>query len=130
QFQGTLDKKLSKEGINPKSLSREEYLKHAWKFKDDNYSSVKETFRQTGISADWSRELFSLDMPARQAVFHEFKTYYDQGLLYKGPYIVNWCSKCSTAIEDIETEYQERTESLYFIKYKVVDSQSTISPIG
>ena len=69
QFQGTLDKKLSKEGINPKALSREEYLKHAWQFKDENYASVKETFRQTGISADWSRELFTLDDQARQAVF-------------------------------------------------------------
>ena len=130
QFQGTLDKKLSKEGINPKALSREEYLKHAWQFKDENYASVKETFRQTGISADWSRELFTLDDQARQAVFHEFKTYYDQGLIYKGPYMVNWCSKCGTAIEDVETEYEERTEKLYYVNYQVVESQSSDSPIG
>lgn len=123
QFQGTLDKKLSKEKINPKALSREEYLKYAWEFKDQNYASVSQTFRKTGISADWSREVFTLDEQVRQAVLHEFKTYYDQGLIYKGPYIVNWCSKCGTAIEDIETEYEERTESLYFINYKVVDEE-------
>lgn len=127
QFQGVLDKKLSKEGTNPKSLSREEYLEQAWKFKDENYASVKETFRQTGISADWSRELFTLDERARQAVFHEFKTYYDQGLIYKGPYMVMWCSKCGTAIEDVEMEYQERNESLYFVNYQIENSTDVIT---
>ncbi len=123
QLQGTLDKKLSKEKINPKALSREEYLEKAWEFKEQNYASVARTFRQTGISADWSREVFTLDPQVQRAVFTEFKTYYDQGLIYKGPYIVSWCAKCGTAIEDVETEYQERTEQLYFIKYKVVDEE-------
>lgn len=127
QFQGTLDKKLSKDGINPKALSREDYLKEAWKFKDENYNSVKETFRQTGISADWSREVFTLDDKQQKAVVHEFKTYYDQGLIYKGPYLVNWCSKCGTAIEDVETEYVTKTESLYFVKYQVENSGQFIT---
>lgn len=134
QFQGTLDRKLSKEGVNPRALSREEYLEKAWEFKDQNYASVKDTFTKTGISADWSRELFTLDEPARKAVYHEFKTYYDQGLIYKGPYIVNWCAKCGTAIEDVETEYQERTEKLYYINYQVVDQPTSNThnptPIG
>lgn len=119
QLQGVLDKKLSKDGINPRALSREEYLAKAWEFKEENYSSVKETFRQTGISADWSRELFSLDEGSRRAVFEEFKTYYEQGLVYRGPYIVQWCAKCGTAISDIEMEYEERKETLYYVKYKV-----------
>jgi valyl-tRNA synthetase len=127
QFQGVLDKKLSKEGINPKALSRDDYLKHAWQFKDENYNSVKQTFRQTGISADCSREVFTLDDKQQKAVFHEFKTYYDQGLIYKGPYLVNWCSKCGTAIEDVETEYVSKTESLYFVKYQVVDERPVSS---
>jgi valyl-tRNA synthetase len=127
QFQGVLDKKLSKDGINPKSLAREQYLKEAWKFKDENYAAVKDTFRQTGISADWSREVFTLDDKQQKAVFHEFKTYYDQGLIYKGPYIVNWCSKCGTAIEDVEMEYQERQESLYFISYQIANSDQYIT---
>ena len=122
QFQGTLDRKLSKEKINPRALSREAYLEKAWEFKEQNYASVSKTFRKTGISADWSREVFTLDPNVQLAVFTEFKTYYDQGLIYKGPYIVNWCAKCGTAIEDVETEYQERTEKLYFINYTVVDA--------
>jgi valyl-tRNA synthetase len=127
QLQGVLDKKLSKEGINPRSLSREEYLQKAWEFKDQNHASVSQTFRKTGISADWSREVFTLDEGPRQAVFKEFKAYYDQGLLYKGPYIVNWCSKCGTAIEDIEMEYQERKERLYYINYQINDTDEYIT---
>src|SRR5690606_22867910 len=92
QFQGTLDKKLSKEKINPKALSRDKYLEKAWEFKDQNYASVSKTFRKTGISADWSREVFTLDPQIQKAVFTEFYTYYDQCLIYKGPYSVNWCA--------------------------------------
>ncbi len=119
QLQGTLDRKLSKDGINPRALSREEYLEKAWQFKEESYASVSKTFRKTGISADWSREVFTLDPKVQLAVFEEFKRYYDEGLLYKGPYIVQWCWKCGTAISDVEMEYEERKETLHFVKYKV-----------
>src|SRR5690606_27033024 len=68
QFQSTLDRKLSKEKINPRALTREEYLQKAWEFKDQNYASVSQVFRRTGISADWSREVFTLDPKVQQSV--------------------------------------------------------------
>ena len=74
-----------------------------------------------GLSADWGREVFTLDPKCQQAVFEEFKTYYDKGLIYKGPYIVQWCPKDRTAIEDAEVEYEERKDKLYYIKYQLVD---------
>ncbi len=117
QFEGTLDKKLSKEGKTKKSLGREKWLEEAWKFKDEVYKSFHDTWTLFGISADWSREVFTLDDGPKKAVFEEFKTFWDKGLIYKGPYIVQWCPKCNTAIEDVEMEYLEKRETLYFLKY-------------
>ncbi len=117
QFEGTLDKKLSKEGKTKKSLGREKWLSEAWKFKEEIYRSFHQTWTLFGISADWTREVFTLDEGPRKAVFEEFKTFWDKGLIYKGPYIVQWCPKCNTAIEDVEMEYQEKRETLYFLKY-------------
>lgn len=117
QFEGTFDKKLSKDGKSKKSLGREKWLEEAWKFKDEIYNSVSNTWRFLGLSADWSREVFTLDEGPRKAVFEGFKTFWDKGLIYKGPYIVQWCPKCNTAIEDVEMEYQEKKEKLYYLKY-------------
>jgi valyl-tRNA synthetase len=124
QFEGTLDKKLSKEGETKKSLGREKWLSEAWKFKDEIYKSFHQTWTMFGISADWSREVFTLDEGPRKAVFEQFKTFWDKGLIYKGPYIVQWCPKCNTAIEDVEMEYLEKKEKLYYVRYKVEDSDN------
>ena len=117
QFEATFDKYLAKKNLSKRKLSREKWLHEAFKFKDDVYKSVSSTWRFMGLSADWSREVFTLDDGPRRAVFEEFKTYYDRGLIYKGPYIVQWCPKCNTAIEDAEVEYEQRREKLYFLKY-------------
>ena len=117
QFEATLDRKLKKKNISKEKLGREKWLEEAWKFKSEVYKSVSKTWRFLGLSADWSHEVFTLDEGPRRAVFEEFKTYFEKGLIYKGPYIVQWCPKCNTAIEDVELEYEERKEKLYFLKY-------------
>ncbi|HSX58421.1 MAG TPA: valine--tRNA ligase [Candidatus Saccharimonadales bacterium] len=117
QFEAAFEKKLSKEGLSKQKLGREEWLKKAWGFKEEVYTSVSKTWRFLGLSADWSREVFTLDEGPRKAVFEEFKTYFDKDLIYKGPYIVVWCPKDQTAIEDVEVEYEERAEKLYYLKY-------------
>ncbi|OGY24085.1 MAG: hypothetical protein A2172_00890 [Candidatus Woykebacteria bacterium RBG_13_40_15] len=116
-FEATFNRELKKQGLSKEKLGREEWLKRAWEFKDKVYKGVSSTWRFMGLSADWSREVFSLDPGPAKAVFEEFKTYWDRGLLYKGPYIVQWCPRCNTAIEDAELEYEERKEKLYFLKY-------------
>jgi len=125
QFESTFDKKITRENLSKQKLGREAWLKLAWKYKDDIYSSVSKSWRFMGLSADWSREVFTLDDRPKSAVFHEFKTFWDKGLIYKGPYIVQWCPKCNTAIEDVEMEYEERKEKLYFIKYFLQQHPST-----
>ncbi len=117
QFEGTLNKLLEKEGTSKYKLGREEWLKRAWKFKEESYNSVSATWRTMGLSADWSREVFTLDPKVAKAVLTEFKTFWEQDLIYKGAYIVQWCPKDATAIEDVEVEYEERKEKLYYLKY-------------
>ncbi len=117
QFESTFDKKIAREKLSKQKLGREKWLEEAWKFKEEVYKSVSHTWRFLGISADWSREVFTLDEGPRKAVFFEFKTFWDRGLIYKGPYIVQWCPKDNTAIENAELEYEERKEKLYFLKY-------------
>src|SRR3990167_5569544 len=119
QFEATFDKYLAKKNLSKYKLGREKWLEEAFKFKDDVYKSVSSTWRFMGLSADWKREVFTLDEGPRRAVFEQFKTYWDKGLIYKGPYIVQWCPKCNTAIEDVEMEYEQRKEKLYFVRYKV-----------
>lgn len=120
QFEGTLNKRLEKQGLSRKELGREKWLEEAWKFKDQVYNSYHGTWTIFGVSADWSREVFSLEDKVQQAVVTEFKTFWEQELLYKGAYIVQWCPKDATAIEDVEMEYLEKKEKLYYVKYKIV----------
>lgn len=127
QFEGTFNKKLEKEGLSKQKLGREEWLKRAWEFRDSVYKSFHGTWSVFGISADWSREVFTLDEKVQKAVLEEFTTFFEQDLLYKGAYIVQWCPKDQTAIEDLEMEYQEKTEKLYFVKYKIEGSDEFIT---
>src|SRR5581483_6379493 len=76
---------------------------------------------------DWSKEVFTLEPRVQRAVLAEFKTFFEQDLLYKGAYIVQWCPKDKTAIEDVEMEYEEKTEKLYYIKYKLEDAEEYIT---
>lgn len=126
QFEGTLNKILAKEGKSKFKMTREEWLKRAWEFKDENYQSFHDTWKVFGLSADWDREVFTLEPKVQQAVFEEFKRFWDEDLLYKGAYIVSWCPKCGTAIEDVEMEYEERREQLYYVKYKIKNSNEHI----
>ncbi len=121
-FQGTLEKKLSKEKrVTRQRLGREKFLEECWKFKEETYNSISKTFRFMGISADWSREKFTLSSEMTNSVYTAFEKLWNEGLIYKGKYIVQWCPRCSTAIEDVETEYQEREDKLYYIRYPLLD---------
>lgn len=126
-FEGTLNKRLEKEGLSKRSLGREKWMQRAWQFKEEIYESFHNTWKVMGLSADWTREVFTLEDKVQKAVFAEFNTFWQQDLLYKGAYIVQWCPKCGTAIEDIEMEYDEKKEKLFFINYRIENSQDTIT---
>lgn len=119
QFEATLNKLLSKEGLTKEKLGREKWLDRAWQFRDEIYNSVHNTWKVFGLSADWSREVFTLEPKVQKVVFEEFERFWNEDLIYKGAYIVQWCPKDKTAIEDLEMEYQEKKEKLYYVKYLV-----------
>jgi len=123
QFESTFDKKIAREKLSKQKLGQDKWLEEAWKFKDEVYKSVSHTWRFLGISADWSREVFTLDEGPRKAVFFAFKKFWEAGLIYKGPYIVQWCPKDNTAIENAEMEYEERKEKLYYVRYKIYEKR-------
>lgn len=120
-FESTFNKELAKKGLSKQKLGHEEWLKQAWQFKEEVYHSFHQTWDFLGISADWDKEVFTLDPPVQKAVFEEFKSFWEQDLLYKGAYIVQWCPKDGTAIEDVEMEYEQKKEKLYFVKYQISD---------
>ncbi len=124
QFEGTFNKKLSKDGINKNDLTREEWLEKAESFKEEIYQSLHNTWKVMGLSANWEKEVYSLEPKVQKAVFHQFNSFWEDDLLYKGAYIVKWCPKCNTAIEEVEMEYEEKTEKLYFVKYQVIPSEA------
>ncbi|MBI2267913.1 MAG: valine--tRNA ligase [Candidatus Blackburnbacteria bacterium] len=130
QFEGTLDRILAKEGLSKQKLGREKWLERAWKFKEEVYQSFHKAWTVIGLSADWPKEVFTLEPKVEKAVFEQFKRFWDQDLLYKGAYIVQWCPKCGTAIEDIEMEYEERKQKLYYINYPIQDSESAYITIA
>lgn len=127
QFQATLERTLSKEGLKRATLTREQFLKRAWQFKEEVYNAYHDVWKVTGISADWKREVFTLDPKPSRAVFEAFNRLFDEGLIYKGAYIVQWCPRCETAIEDVEMEYEERHEKLFFVSYEIPDKNEKIT---
>ena len=114
--------KLKEEGIKKSDLTREEFLKRAWEWKEEYGGMITSQVRKIGCSCDWTRERFTLDEGLSKAVYKVFKKMYDEGLIYKGKRMINWCTGCNTSISDAEIEYTEEPTHLWHIKYKVTDS--------
>ena len=110
-------KKLKKEGKSKKELGREKFLKEAQKFALDSKKTIKNQLKSMGFSLDWSKEAYTLDEKRSQAVKEAFKKLYEKGLVYQGKRIINWCSRCQTALSDLENDYQKEKGQLYYMKY-------------
>lgn len=107
-------------------FSREEFLSHIWKWKEKSETVILSQLRQLGCSCDWSRLRFTMEPLANRAVRKAFKTLFDQGYIYQGYYLINWDPVLQTALADDEVEYEERDGWLYYIRYRVVDSEEEI----
>jgi valyl-tRNA synthetase len=104
-----------------KDFSREEFLSHVWKWKEDNEALILNQLKSLGCSCDWQRLRFTMDEGNNKAVRVIFKKLYDQGLIYRGDYLVNWDPVTQTAIADDEVEYEEQNTFLWHIKYPLAD---------
>ena len=112
---------LAKEGIDKRDLGREEFLKRAWKWREEYGGRIVRQQRLLGLSCDWSRERFTMDEGCSKAVVEVFVNLYNKGLIYRGNRIINWCPTCKTALSDAEVEYEEQASSLWHIRYPAED---------
>jgi valyl-tRNA synthetase (EC 6.1.1.9) len=115
--QNVVERSLSKEGKDRRSLGREKFLARVWEWKEQYGGTIIKQLKKLGVSCDWSRERFTMDPGLSDAVQEVFVRLYEKGLIYRGKYIVNWCPKDHTAISDDEVEYRERDGKLYFLRY-------------
>lgn len=117
ETQVVFEKKLEKEGRSRFKMQRDEFFKEAWEFVQNNKHVTEEGIKRLGASCDWSRNIFTLDPQIIEIVYRTFKKMADDGLVYRGNRIANWCTKHQTALSDLETKYEERDDKLYYIKY-------------
>lgn len=120
--QNVVERELAKEGLTRQQLGREAFIARTWEWKAKTHARITEQHRKLGISCDWERERFTLDAGLSRAVRTAFVTLYERGLIYRGPYLVNWCPRCESAISDLEVEPQEHDSHLWTIRYPVVNA--------
>lgn len=117
---------LIKDGITKEELGREKFLQKVWEWKEKYGNRIVEQQKRLGIYADWSRHRFTMDPEYQRAVLKAFITLYNEGLIYQGEYMINWCPVCKTSLSDLEVEHIEEKTKLYFIKYPFKDSNEFV----
>ncbi|HCP08482.1 MAG TPA: valine--tRNA ligase [Candidatus Moranbacteria bacterium] len=128
QTQVVFEKKLKEEkNISRHELGREEFYKQSYEFTTKSADYMRSQEKRIGISADWSREKFTLDPDVLKTALETFVKMYEDGMIYKGRRIINWCSRCATALSDVEVVHQEAEGKLYYIKYPIKGSEKFIT---
>jgi len=119
--------KLADQGVKKEDLTREEFLKHAWKWTDEHGGIILEQLKKLGCSCDWNRTKFTLDEPMTESVLRVFVDLFERGLIYRGFRMVNWDPEAQTTLSDEEVVYEEKQGNLYHIAYQVIDSEDTVT---
>ena len=117
--QMVVERKLSEEGLDRRTLGREKFIEKVWEWKEESGGSINNQLRRLGASADWSRERFTMDKGLSEAVKKVFVDLYNDGIIYRDKRLVNWDPKLLTAISDLEVEQKEQEGSLWHIKYPI-----------
>lgn len=118
--------KMKEAGITKEDIGRDGFLERAWDWKKEYGGAIVNQIKKLGCSCDWSRERFTMDEGLSKAVQHVFIKLYEEGLIYKGKRMINWCPNCNTSISDAEVEYEEEPTYLWHIRYKVKDEDRYI----
>ena len=112
---------MRKEGIKKEDIGREAFLERAWAWKKQYGGRIVEQLKKLGSSCDWTRERFTMDEGCSKAVKEVFIKYYEEGLIYRGKRIINWCPKCLTSISDAEVEYEVQAGHFWHLRYPLKD---------
>ncbi len=124
--QNVVEKQLAEKGISRHEIGRENFIKRVWQWKKESGGKIINQLKRLGASCDWERERFTMDSGLSRAVRKVFVTLYKEGLIYRSHYIINWCPRCHTALSDLEVEHEESKGMLYYIHYRVKDSEKTL----
>jgi valyl-tRNA synthetase len=119
-----VERDLAKEGKKRRDLGREKFIERVWEWKKLYGGAILDQMKRLGASVDWDREYFTMDETLSRAVREVFVRLYEEGLIYRGKYIVNWCPRCETAISDLEVKHEEVAGKLWEIRYPVVGKKS------
>jgi valyl-tRNA synthetase len=115
--QNVVEKKLADEGMDRHQVGREKFIEAVWKWRSEYGSAIINQLKRLGASCDWERERFTMDEGLSRAVRKVFVNLYQEGLIYRGNYIINWCHRCHTALADLEVEHEAHEGHLYHVRY-------------
>jgi len=115
--QNMVEKNIAKDGLSRHDLGREKLVEKIWEWKHEKGNIILDQLRLLGASCDWDRLRFTMDEMLSRAVKEVFVTLYEQGLIYKGKYIINWCPRCVTALANDEVEHADEAGKLWYIRY-------------
>jgi valyl-tRNA synthetase len=119
--QNVVERQLMAEGTSREKLGRTEFIKRVWQWREQSGRTIIAQLKRLGASCDWKRERFTLDEGLSAAVRDVFVRLHQEGLIYRGERLINWCPRCGTALSDIEVEHEEVKGKLYYIKYPLAD---------
>ncbi|MEW6544795.1 MAG: valine--tRNA ligase [Nitrospirota bacterium] len=123
--QNVVERQLLAEGASREALGREAFVKRVWEWKAQSGGTIIQQLKRLGASCDWSRLRFTMDEGLSAAVREVFVRLYEEGLIYRGERLINWCPRCLTALSDIEVEHEETTGQLYHIRYPLADDPAS-----
>ncbi len=125
--QNVVERQLAAEGLTRHDVGREAFIERVWRWKEQSGGRIIEQLKRLGCSCDWSRERFTMDEGLSRAVREVFVRLYEEGLIYKGDYIINWCPRCHTALADIEVDHDPREGRLWHIRYPLEDGSGHVT---
>jgi len=125
--QNVVEREIAQKGLTRHDIGRERFIKLVWRWKKKYGDRIITQLKRLGASCDWSRERFTMDDVLSRAVREVFVHLYEEGLIYQGDYIINWCPRCHTALSDIESEYEEIKGKLYYIRYPFINKKGCLT---
>ncbi|MCL2146301.1 MAG: valine--tRNA ligase [Synergistaceae bacterium] len=123
--QNVVEREIEKSGATRHSLGREKFVQKVWEWKELYGNRIITQMKRLGNSCDWRRERFTLDEGLSRAVREVFVKLYKKDLIYKGKYIINWCSRCNTALSDLEVDHEDKSGKFYYVKYPFADGMDS-----
>ena len=125
--QNVVERQLHAEGTDRQKLGRDAFIERVWKWRDESGGAITEQLKKLGSSLDWERDRFTMDEGLSKAVREVFVTLYEEGLIYRGDYIINWCPRCHTALSDLEVEHADTEGHLYHLRYPFKDGKDSLT---